>query len=53
MGVFKCISIKKQFKDKMGSKCNSKSVTVVNHNINKKNNDNNTYKVIIVIKVEQ
>ena len=47
------ISIQKQFKDKVGNKCNSNSIVVVNQNINNKNNDENTNKVIIVMKVER
>ena len=35
-----------QFKDKMGSNCNSNSIIVVDYNINNKNNGNNTIKVI-------
>ena len=45
------ISMQKQFKDKVGNKCNSNSIVVVNWNINNKNNDDNTNKVIIVMKV--
>ena len=53
MGVFECTSIQRQFKDKMGSRCNSNSIIIVNYSINNKNNDNNTNKMIIVMKEEQ
>ena len=36
----------------MGSRCNSNCIFVVNYNINSKNNDNNTNKMIKVIKDE-
>ena len=52
MRVFECTSIQRQFRDKLGSKCNSNSIVIVNYNINNRNN-NNTNKVITVIKVEQ
>ena len=56
MRVFECTSIQRQFKEKIGIKCNSNSIIIGNYNIDNKNNDdndNNTYKVIIVMKVEQ
>ena len=39
--VFECTSIQRQFKEKIGSECNSNSIIVGNYNINNKNNDNN------------
>ena len=53
MEVFGCTLTQRQFKDKMGSKCNSNSIIVVDYKIINKNNYNNPNKVIIVVKVEQ
>ena len=53
MEVFECTSIQRHFKDKMGSRRNSSSIIVVNYNIDNKNNDNNTNRMIKVMKVEQ
>ena len=55
MEAFKCTSIQRQFKDKMGSKTLYWIVTALSlliiYNINK--NNDNTNKVIIIMKVEQ
>ena len=46
------VQYKDNLKTKQKVKHSSKSITDVNYNINNKNRDNNTYKVIILMKVE-
>ena len=46
MRVFECTSIQRQFRDKMGSKCNSNSIVIVNYIINNRNHKGGTVAII-------
>ena len=49
-GLFKCNSLQRQFKDKMGNKYNGSSVVVVNYNVNNKKNQNiGTQKIVRLV----